>query len=90
MFSLTSEVIFKGKLASTSQKLLLTTEFPGSNFLLPTFSIGSTQDFQVANLQLATVNFEPAQLIWSTVYPDVRNYWDTLKTIKFLFGTKSF
>ena len=35
------------------------TEFPGSNFLLPTFLTGGKWDFQVANLLLATVNFEP-------------------------------
>ena len=62
MFSLTtSQVIFKGKLAST-----FTTEFPGSNFLLPTFSatfsVGSKRDFQVANLPLATVNFAPGYI----------------------------
>ena len=31
---------------------------PGSNFLLPTFLTGGKWDFQVANLLLATVNFE--------------------------------
>ena len=30
----------------------------GSNFLLPTIYTGSKWDFQVANLLLATVNFE--------------------------------
>ena len=35
------------------------TKFPGSNFLLPTFLTGGKKDFQVANLLLATVNFEP-------------------------------
>ena len=34
-------------------------DFPGSSFLLPTFSTGGKYDFQVANLLLATVNFEP-------------------------------
>ena len=32
--------------------------FSGSNFLLPTFSIGGKLDFQVVNLLLATVNFD--------------------------------
>ena len=31
----------------------------GSNFLLPTFLTGGNLSFQVANLLLATVNFEP-------------------------------
>ena len=36
------------------------TEIPGSNsFLLPTFLTGGQWDFQVANMLLATVNFEP-------------------------------
>ena len=39
-----------------------------SNFLLPTFSIGSIQNFQVATLPLATVNFEP----WDDVSPILR------------------
>ena len=34
------------------------TEFPGRNLLLPTFLAGSEWDFPVANLLLATVNFE--------------------------------
>ena len=38
------------------------TEFPGSNLLLPRFFIGGKLDFQVANLLLATVNFEPCIL----------------------------
>ena len=39
-------------------KIAFITEFPGSNFLLPTFLTGGKWDFQVANLLLATVNFE--------------------------------
>ena len=67
-----SQVIIQGKLASTSQssnftgkigfyfpEINFTKEFPGSNFLQPTFSIGSKPDFMVENLPLATVNFEP-------------------------------
>ena len=49
----------KGKIGFYFPEITLTAEFPGSNFLLPTFSIGSKQDFQMANLSLATVNFEP-------------------------------
>ena len=41
------------------QEITFTTEFPGSNFLLPPFFIGGKLDFQVTNLLLATVNFEP-------------------------------
>ena len=33
--------------------------FPGSNVLLPTFLTGGSSGLQVANLLLATVNFEP-------------------------------
>ena len=33
--------------------------FPGCNFLLPTFLTSGKGDFQVANLLLDTVNFEP-------------------------------
>ena len=67
MFSLTnSQVIFRSLLPYFPENPL-TTEFPGSNFLLPTFSIGSKQDFQVANLPLATVNFEPCGLSYVNV-----------------------
>ena len=50
---------FKGKVGFYFPEITLTTEFPGSNFMLPTLSIGSKQDFQVVTLLLATVNFEP-------------------------------
>ena len=33
--------------------------FPGSSFLLPTFLTGGKLCFQVADLHLASVNFEP-------------------------------
>ena len=62
MFSLTSsQVILRenGKIGFYFPEIILTTEFPGSNFLLLTFLIRSKQDFQVANLALATVNFGP-------------------------------
>ena len=41
------------------QDITFITEFPGSKFLLPTFLTGGIWDFQVANLLLATVHFEP-------------------------------
>ena len=41
------------------QKITFITEFPGSNFLLSTCLTGGKWDFEVANLLLATVNFEP-------------------------------
>ena len=41
------------------QEITFITEFPDSNFLLPTFLTGGKWDFQVAELLLATVNFEP-------------------------------
>ena len=50
---------FEGKIGFYIPEITLTTEFTGSNFSLPTFSIGSKRDFQVANLPLAPVNFEP-------------------------------
>ena len=34
-------------------------ERPGGNFLLPLVWLGSKSDFQVTNLPLATLNFEP-------------------------------
>ena len=45
------------------QEITLRKEFPGSNSLLPTFLTGGKWDFQVANLLLATVNFEPRYMI---------------------------
>ena len=41
------------------QEITFITEFPVSNFLLPAFLAGGKWDFPVANLLLATVNFEP-------------------------------
>ena len=41
------------------QIITFITEFPGSNSLLPTLLTGGKWDFQLANLLLATVNFEP-------------------------------
>ena len=49
------------KLGLLFQEITFRTEFPGSNFLLqvPIFSTGGKWDFKVANLLLASVNFEP-------------------------------
>ena len=41
------------------QEISFITKFEGSNCLLPPIYTGSKWDFQVANLLLATVNFEP-------------------------------
>ena len=41
------------------QEITSITEFPGSNFLLPTIQTGSKWDFLVANLLLTTVYFKP-------------------------------
>ena len=41
------------------QEITFITEFPGSNFLLPTFLAGGKWDFPVVNLLLAAVNFKP-------------------------------
>ena len=41
------------------REITFRTVLPGSNFLLPTFLTGGKWDFEVANLLLATVNFEP-------------------------------
>ena len=41
------------------QEITLIPEFPGSNFLPPTFLKGCKWDFQVADLLLDIVNFEP-------------------------------
>ena len=65
MFSLTSrQVIFYRKIGFYFPEITLTTEFPGSNFLLSTFSIGSKQAFPVANyLPLASVNFGKSEIL---------------------------
>ena len=47
------------KIGLFCQEITFMTEFPGSNILPPTFLTGGKSDFQVANLLLATVNFEP-------------------------------
>ena len=41
------------------QEITFVTEFQGNNFLLPTFLAGGKWDFLVADLLLATGNFEP-------------------------------
>ena len=45
------------------QEITFIIEFPGSNFLQPPFFIGGKLDVQVANLILATVNFEPGRYL---------------------------
>ena len=45
------------------QEITFITEFPGSNLLQPKFFIGGELDVQVANLILATVNFEPRRYL---------------------------
>ena len=57
-------VLIKRKIISVKiglffQEITFRTEFPGSNLLLPTFSTGDKWDFEVADLLLATFNFEP-------------------------------
>ena len=47
------------KMGLFCQEITFITELPGSNFLLPRFLTGGKWDFQVANLLLATANFEP-------------------------------
>ena len=49
------------KIGMFFQEITSITEFPASNFLLPTIQTGSKWDFQAANLLLATINFEPCQ-----------------------------
>ena len=45
------------------QEITFITEFPGSNFLLPTIQTGSKWDFQVENLLLLILNPEFAATI---------------------------
>ena len=59
MFCLININISSVKIGLVFQEITFIPEFPGSNFLLPTFLTGGKWDFQVANLLLATVNFEP-------------------------------
>ena len=59
VFCLTNTSIISVKIGLFIQEIAFLTEFSGSNFLLPTFLYGGKLDFQVANLLLATVNFEP-------------------------------
>ena len=51
--------IISVKIGLFFQEITFTTDFRSSNFLLPTFVTGGKWDFQVANLLLATINFEP-------------------------------
>ena len=56
---LTKGRVISVKIGLFFQEITFITEFPGMNFLLPTFLAGSKWDFLMANLLLATVNFEP-------------------------------
>ena len=63
MFCVISRIIISVKMGMFFQDITSIAEFPGSNFLLPTI--------QVANLLLATVNFEPwhiSQLVMQTLF----------------------
>ena len=62
-FVLKNRRIISVKIGLFFQEITFITEFPGSNFLLPTFLTGVKWDFQVSNLLLAIVNFEPC--IWT-------------------------
>ena len=44
---------------------------PGSNFLLPTFLTGGKWDFPVANLLLATVNFDSCRSAYRVMLDEV-------------------
>ena len=52
------------KISLFFQEITFRTEFPGSNFLLPTFLTSGKRDFEVANLLLATVNVEPCRRLF--------------------------
>ena len=51
--------IISVKIGLFFQEITFRTEFSGSNLLLPTFLTGCKWDFEVADLLLASVNFEP-------------------------------
>ena len=53
MFDLISRRNISVKIGLFFQEIVFITEFPGSNFLLPTFLTGGKWDFQVANLLLS-------------------------------------
>ena len=52
------------KIGMFFQEITFRTEFPGSNLLLPTFLTGGKWDFEVANLLLVTVNFQPCVCLY--------------------------
>ena len=62
MFGLIDRRVISVKTGLFFQEIIFITEFPGSNFLLPTFLTGAKWDFPVADLRLATVNFKPCPL----------------------------
>ena len=59
MLCLINKRLISVKIGLVFQEITFISEFLGSNFLLPTFLRGGKWDFQVANLLLATVNYEP-------------------------------
>ena len=61
LFQISTRII-SVKISLFFQEITSITEFPGSNFLLPTFLIGGKWDFQVANLQLSTVISNPENI----------------------------
>ena len=56
------------KISLFFQEITFRTEFPGSNFLLPTFLTSDKRDFEVANLLLATVNVEPCRRLFISLF----------------------
>ena len=59
VFCLINRRIISVKISLFFQEINFITESLGSNFLLPTFSTDGKMNFQVANLLLAIINFEP-------------------------------
>ena len=72
------------------QEITFITEFPGSNFLLPTFLAGSKWDFPVANLLLRTLirwEFFPSKnnpKNLDSSYKMGLDLWDCLGKVKLL------
>ena len=79
MFCLINTRIISVKIGLFFQEIIFTTEFPGSNFLLPTVLTGGKWDFQVANLLLTTVNFE--LWIWNVLSAIGLRLMSTLSTL---------
>ena len=73
MFCLISSCIISVKMGLFFQEITFITELPGSNFLLPRFLTGGKWDFQVADLLLASANFEPCYLSSIVTKPNIRH-----------------